>query len=44
MSSPFQSGMPMVARIWVPMSDSLWLTSLVASAASTAARSVTTLR
>ena len=43
-SSPFQSGTPMVLRMLAPRSDSELNASLGASAASTAARSRTTLR
>ncbi len=43
-SSPFQSGTPMVLRIDAPSIDSLSPTSLGASAARTAATSLTTFR
>ena len=43
-SSPFQSGTPMVLRMEAPMMDSVSPTSLGASAASRAARSFTTRR
>ena len=43
-SSPFHSGTPMTLRICAPMSDSGCPTSCGASAAITAARSITTLR
>ena len=42
MSSPCQSGTPMVDRIWAAMSDTEAPTSVLASAARTAARSLTT--
>ncbi len=44
MSSPFHSGTPRTLRICAPISDSVCPTSLGASAAITAARSLTTLR
>ena len=44
MSSPFQSGIPRTLRICAPISDSVCATSRGASAAMTAARSLTTLR
>ena len=43
-SSPFHSGTPSTLRICAPMSDSVCATSRGASAARTAARSLTTLR